>query len=90
MGDARAMPLLMLASSGGTSKKIILLMYQRKELWTYEELKKFHKEAEVGQFLMCKVVVIFGLFGTTRGDEIYNLTMDDVKSEGNVFICSDN
>ncbi|KAJ6649006.1 hypothetical protein Bhyg_04238 [Pseudolycoriella hygida] len=60
--------------SGFTSKK--------SNVFTAEEIKTFLMEAPDNEYLAVKVVLIFGICGACRGDEIVSLTFNNVKDDG--------
>lgn len=50
---------------------------KKSKVLSVEECRKFIVEAS-SDFLLCKVVLIFGLYGACRRDELLKLTIDDI------------
>lgn len=53
-----------------------------------EQCRKFIMEAPDDQFLLSKVVLIFGLYGACRRDELLKLTVDDVEDHKKYMLVS--
>ncbi|XP_031337181.1 uncharacterized protein LOC116166367 [Photinus pyralis] len=51
-----------------------------------EQILKFIKEAPDETFLLAKVILVFGLAGALRRDEIYKLKTTDIQDMGNILI----
>lgn len=50
----------------------------KSKVLSVEECRKFIMEAS-DDFLLCKVVIVFGLYGACRRDELLKLTVDDIE-----------
>ncbi|KAJ4426606.1 hypothetical protein ANN_26404 [Periplaneta americana] len=53
-----------------------------------EDMIKFLIEAPDDTYLMMKVVMIMGIAGDCRRDEITNLTIDDTEDRGSVIVVN--
>lgn len=53
-----------------------------------DNVRKFLLEAPDREFLMMKVILIFGITGACRRDELVKMTTDDFKEEGSVLIVT--
>jgi integrase len=53
---------------------------------TMEQVTKFINEAPDELWLLAKTVLIFGIFGACRRDDLVNLTVDDIKDNGSFLV----
>ncbi|KAJ8909977.1 hypothetical protein NQ315_013569 [Exocentrus adspersus] len=63
--------------------------YQAKKskILTKGEIDRFLSSADDKEFLMIKVVLILGIAGACRTDELVNLTVDDIEDVGSSLIA---
>ena len=61
---------------------------KKAKVFTQEDITKFMKEAPDEIYLLIKVVIIFGLAGACRCEELTKLTIDDIDDKGNVIIVT--
>lgn len=53
-----------------------------------DNVSKFLLEAPDREFLMMKVILIFGIAGACRRDELVKMTTNDIKEEGSVLVVT--
>ncbi|KAJ8913974.1 hypothetical protein NQ315_008966 [Exocentrus adspersus] len=63
---------------------------KQSKVLTREEVDRFMKEAPIETFLLIKVVVLLGISGGCRREELYNLNDADIQDTGSQLIVSIN
>ncbi|XP_011695514.1 PREDICTED: fatty acid synthase-like [Wasmannia auropunctata] len=61
---------------------------KKSSVFTNEQVKKFLMEAPNNEFLAAKVIMIFGVYGALRCQEITNIETTDIKEHGQMFLVS--
>lgn len=61
---------------------------KKSKTFSKEEIFKFLVEASDEQFLMMKVVMVIGVFGACRRDEIVKLSVDDIQDKDSIIIVN--
>lgn len=61
---------------------------KKAKILTKEQVEQFLIEAPDEHWLLCKVIAIFGIFGTCRCDELLSLTVNDVEDIGKYIIVT--
>ncbi|KAJ8912448.1 hypothetical protein NQ315_002814 [Exocentrus adspersus] len=59
---------------------------KKSKILTREDILKFIKEASSHTYLLEKVVLVMGVFGRLRRDELVKLSIDDIDDKGSVVI----
>lgn len=61
---------------------------KKAKVFLEEEMQRFYKEAPDDKYLAMKIVMLFGLYGACRRDEIHKLTIDDIEDKGTLLIVN--
>ena len=69
-------------------KKNIGHVAKKSKVFSREEMNRFLIEAPDETFLMMKVVMIVGIAGACRRDELTNLRIDDIDDRGSVIVVN--
>ncbi|XP_069670903.1 uncharacterized protein [Periplaneta americana] len=69
-------------------KKNVGQMPKKSKVFDREDMIRFLMEAPDDTYLMMKVVMIMGIAGACRRDEITNLTIDDIEDRGSVVVVN--
>lgn len=59
---------------------------KKSKIFSSEEVKKFLTEAPDDKYLLTKVVLIFGIAGSCRKDELTNIKLQDLETHGDLLL----
>jgi integrase len=59
---------------------------KKSKILTAEQVTKFLCEASDGEYLLAKVILVFGIFGACRRDDLIRLSLDDVEDNGRFLV----
>jgi integrase len=59
---------------------------KKSKTFTSEELQRFMTNAPDEEWLLSKVIMVIGVFGACRADDLININVDDVKDYGDFFM----
>src|SRR3978361_485955 len=59
---------------------------KKSKVLTREDITKFLEEADDGTYLLMKVVLIFGISGACRREELMKMSLDDIEDLDSVLV----